>query len=578
MATPLDFEVYGNNNAALFNLKIFRGEGMALLGMNWKSGPPPINFVGFCIEYKEPNGGQFYAVSNRLSFPGIDRKANPNNKSSRFSPIQKFRWIHFPYHPGLKGNYTYRVSPVFMDGKGVLSYGDYQEADIQLENETYPGMLNIAFTRGFIGSQAFEDRFRDGNDQHSLLPSAKDDRHTFVSENPQAQQAYAWLGLQARKIILDLLDAAIADPTAKVVVTAYDLDEKEVVDKLEKLGERLRIIIDSSDKHGLPGSYETRAEERLIKSAGAENVQRQKAGGLQHNKYIAVAGSVQQAVGGSTNFSWRGFFVQNNNAVLVHGRDQVEVFFAAFEKLWKNKEQSGIFADSISAGWNDLNLPGVEGSITFSPHSDNNACLKKIADDISTTTSSLMFSLAFLYQTKGVILDSVTNVTKNNKMFVYGISDKEVDGLDLKIPEGNRPVAFPANLPGGVVEGFDEEGSIGSGIRMHHKFVVIDFDKPEAMVYTGSYNFSLAADNDNGENLWRFRDRRIAVAYMIEAVSMFDHYEWRDAVKKAKEINIRLNLAVPPADPGRKTWWAEDYTTPQKIRDRELFSKQFITN
>ena len=36
---------------------------------------------------------------------------------------------------------------------------------------------------------------------------------------------------------------------------------------------------------------------------------------------------------------------------------------------------------------------------------------------------------------------------------------------------------------------------------MHHKFVVLDFDTDDARVYLGSYNFSEAADFDNGENM-----------------------------------------------------------------------------
>ena len=45
-----DFQVTGTNNAALFTLKVHRGDGMALLGMNWKRGQPPDDFVGFAIE------------------------------------------------------------------------------------------------------------------------------------------------------------------------------------------------------------------------------------------------------------------------------------------------------------------------------------------------------------------------------------------------------------------------------------------------------------------------------------------------------------------------------------------------
>jgi hypothetical protein len=51
-----DFQVMGKNPEALFTLKLYRGEGMCLIGMNWKSGKPPRDFVGFAIEYKEPGG------------------------------------------------------------------------------------------------------------------------------------------------------------------------------------------------------------------------------------------------------------------------------------------------------------------------------------------------------------------------------------------------------------------------------------------------------------------------------------------------------------------------------------------
>src|SRR5258708_38464021 len=96
MANPPDFEVYGTNQSALFSLKVFRGEGMALLGMNWLNSPPPDNFVGFAIEYLEPGGAQFYPLKNRLSFLDNAGNVNPNILTTRLSPIQKFRWVHFP--------------------------------------------------------------------------------------------------------------------------------------------------------------------------------------------------------------------------------------------------------------------------------------------------------------------------------------------------------------------------------------------------------------------------------------------------------------------------------------------------
>src|SRR5215510_13473129 len=98
-----DFQVSGQNDAAKFTLKIHRGDGMALVAMSWKTGKPPVEFVGFAIEYKEPGGDQFFALKNRLCFPGMAKSGNPNRLSTKLSPIQKFRWVHFPRNAELEG-------------------------------------------------------------------------------------------------------------------------------------------------------------------------------------------------------------------------------------------------------------------------------------------------------------------------------------------------------------------------------------------------------------------------------------------------------------------------------------------
>lgn len=157
--------------------------------------------------------------------------------------------------------------------------------------------------------------------------------------------------------------------------------------------------------------------------------------------------------------------------------------------------------------------------------------------------------------------------TGQKGIMVYGLSDKSVGGLDVQ-KNGNPPVAYP--------EDFEDESAGGSGARMHHKFVVIDFNKPTARVYTGSHNFSVAADTKNAENLFLIRDPRVATAYMIEAVSMFDHYQVRDLVAKKKKAETKgqkhsINLRLPPRKKGEKPWWDQYWTVKQKINDREMF-------
>ncbi len=569
------FQVNGKNNNALFTLKIHRGDGMCLLAMNWKKGQPPADFVGFAIEYKEPGGQKFYVLKNRLTFAGVD-KNDPNRFSTLRSPIQKFRWVHFPRNANMDGKFIYRVTPVFMNILDELSHGESQEAAIELRRDTYPGKVNVAFTRGYVSSQAFVDYYqKDGEDISMLIPSSADQGLTFQPTHSKKEMAYQWMGFEGREIILDLLDSAIKDKKAKVSVIAYDLNEPEIVSRLEQLGDRLRIIIDNEGPHGKKGSGENQAATRLRKTAGNSHVKRQHMGKLQHNKIIIVEGpKVNEVICGSTNFSWRGIYVQANNALEIKGSKAVKVFSEAFENFWKNKDVVKDFGQTNSALWNDLTFYGINMKVSFSPHIKSNAVLASIAEDIDKQTkSSLFYSLAFLHQTSGVINDAINNKTNSEEIFVYGISDKKNGGIIIQKPDGNLAPVFPKELTNkNTPEPFKSEPVGGSGNRMHHKFIVIDFDKPTARVYTGSYNFSKAADTSNGENLLLIKDRRIAVSYMIEALRIFDHYHFRTKQNDAENGIDKLELKNPPKNANETAWWSQYYSVKKRIRDRELFA------
>ena len=565
-----EFQVSGGNAAALFTLKVHRGDGMALLAMNWRRGKPPADFAGFAIEYKEPGGDRFFALKNRVAFSTKDGEVNPAKLSTMLSPIQKFRWVHFPRNANMDGEFLYRVTPVFMNAQDELSYGDSQEVAIELRRETYPGQLNVTYTRGFVSSQAFVDTYEKIAPVKTLIPAKADEGLDFEPTHPKTEQALAWMGFEAREEILATLDEAIKDK-AQVRVVAYELNLPEMVERLEKIGTRLKIVIDDSANHKKPHTAESQAAARLVESAGEDNVKRQHMGQLQHNKTIVVDGpTVKKVVCGSTNFSWRGFYVQANNAVILQGAKPVEVFTAAFDDYWDNESA---FKTTDSAELTKLALTGIDARVAFSPHAASNALLKTIATDIrDNTTSSLFFSLAFLYQTPGLMLNAIKKVSDDDDIFVYGISDRAVGGLDILRPDGNVSPVFPAALAKNVPEPFSKEPVGGGGVRMHHKFLVIDFDKPSARVYLGSYNFSDTADTKNGENLVIIRDRRVAVSYTIEALRIFDHYHFRVVQQEAKKARKKLHLAKPPRQRGENPWWDEDYTDARKIKDRELFA------
>jgi hypothetical protein len=114
-----DFQVEGDSATAPFTLKLHRGEGMILAAMNWRAGKPPRDFVGFAIEYKKPGAKTFSAVRSTKNFPG-----GPRNAKSTEAPFQRFRWVVFPYEGFTEGDYTFRVTPMFMDEQQKLSGGE----------------------------------------------------------------------------------------------------------------------------------------------------------------------------------------------------------------------------------------------------------------------------------------------------------------------------------------------------------------------------------------------------------------------------------------------------------------------
>ncbi|WP_312885931.1 hypothetical protein [Rhizobium leguminosarum] len=93
-----------------------------------------------------------------------------------------------------------------MSGSDQLSYGVARTTAVQLASETYPGVLNVAFTRGFISSQAFVDNYVDHGPVRTLLPPDSKSGLSFVPTHPDTKSALAWMGFKAYRELLEVLD------------------------------------------------------------------------------------------------------------------------------------------------------------------------------------------------------------------------------------------------------------------------------------------------------------------------------------------------------------------------------------
>ena len=563
MTTPFT----NSKSSGGLTVKVWRGERMVLIGMDVAN--PEADFVGFSIEVQSPGSNKFMPLRNRLAFSysatttkSVDGYRNFDSTSA---PFQTFRWTHFPYQPQ-DGTYQYRVTKQHMHADSSLYAGASVTVPIELQGHIYDGFLDVGFTRGFASSQAYVDRY--GNNTH-IIP-------TVIAEGLSFKKVpgdvYQWLGFEAYQLLFDLLNEIVGDDTLTLDLFAYDFNEPDILAALEKMGPRLRAIIDNSKGHNTDTDAESIAAKRLGISAGAANVHRMHFTTLQHNKVLIVkrSGKPYKVLFGSTNFSFRGLYIQANNSLLFQSTGVVQWFIDYFQQAFASP--AGFAASPIASAWHDVTAAGMpKVSLCLAPHTAANLSLGKIGDAINGATSSVFFCIAFLNQaTSGAVHDAV-KALENKPLFSYGVSDK-VGELAVHKPDGTLGIVDFEYLSAHAPEPFKSEWSGGAGIHEHNKFVVVDFNLPSAKVFTGSCNMSVSGEEKNGDNLICIEDSRVATSYAIQAVLIFDHLQFRTKMKAATSLKT-LTLAKPTAISGQPAWFTRFYVAgSQAQRDRQLFS------
>ena len=560
---------FSNSGAsASLAVKLWRGERMCLIGMDVAA--PEDDFVGFAIEVKSPGSPDYVPLRNRLNFDYADAASNGvdgfRNYLSTTAPFQKFRWIHFPYDPR-DGTYLYRITKMHMNAAGALRGGD-QVADlpITLDRVTYDNYLEVGFTRNFASSQAYADKF--GNNP-AVIPA---DPAQGLSFAKLPGDVYSWLGFEAYELIFGLLDEVANDAQLAIDVFAYDFNEPDILARLEACGGRVRAIIDNSAEHGHEDSAESQAAARLSASAGADSVRRMHFKSLQHNKVFVVRRDNQptKVLFGSTNFSFRGIYIQANNALVFHSDEAAGLFGRAFELAFNG---AAAFAkDGLSSKWSLVQASGLPvAHLCFSPHKSSDLSLGPVGAAIDQASSSVFYAIAFLNQIRSGPVREAVDRLMGKDVFSYGIADRE-GGLEIHKPDGSVGLVDFSYLAQHAPEPFKTEWSGGSGIHQHDKFIVTDFNLPSAKVFTGSSNLSPSGEIGNGDNLVMIEDARVATAYAIEALRIFDHLHFRSNMQIAG-VTSSLTLARPPG-PGQDSWFHHFYVTgSQASKDRVMFSR-----
>ncbi|MHB8105461.1 MAG: phospholipase D-like domain-containing protein, partial [Dehalococcoidales bacterium] len=383
---------------------------------------------------------------------------------------------------------------------------------------------------------------------------------------------YEWLGYHARKLLFKFMDECLQDPAITVDLFAYDIDETDFVSRLEKLGGRLRAFLDNADLHTKAGALEPKVYDKLVKTAGADNVKRGHFRRFAHNKVLIQKknGVPVKALTGSANFSVRGLYAQANNVLVFDDPPVARLYEQAFEQAFNDPAQTqSAFSSSdiASTYWEIGNAECPGGVIAFSPHKDAAISLDRVAYEIEHADSSVLFAIMELGGT-GPVMEKIRQLD-TAKVFAYGVTQSSANLKYFK-PGSNRSKVVPFGyLKDKIPQPFVQEFSGGMGQIIHHKFLAVDFNDSNPIVFTGSSNFAAGGEKENGDNLIAIFDRGIATAYGVEAVRLLDHYDFRLKMKTATEVSP-LKLKDKSA---KEPWWTRYYDeTNIKYHDRQLFS------
>ena len=544
-------------------LTAYTGDGNVLLAYSLDSSLLKANqLAGFSIQFTPPGGTPTYLL-NRLNYNQPVTAKTPLAQapwtSSQQAPFQKFHWVHFPTNV-VPGKFTYKVTARYCQGSGLVD-GPSAEVNIDLVS-AQTGDFELGLTRGYISSQAYATKFKNA----PIRPTPKTQNYNTAPYQAQ----YAWLGAHARAMIFTLLKACVADPTIEVDLFAYDLDEPDIIAMLVQLKGRLRAFLDNASLH-TGKALEVTAHARLVASAGAANVKQGHFQRYAHDKIIIVkkAGKAIKVLTGSANFSVRGLYVQANNVLLFNDADIADQYEQVFDSVFKN--MAGFVKGPLAAKWfpfaGKAGIPNFE--VSFAPHKKPPFSMVTVQQALASAKSSVMFAVMEL-SGSGAVLNTLQTMHLSGKVFSYGMTQND-KGFTLYKP-GQPGVLVPfATLKKQVPPPFQAEFDGGPGQTIHDKFIVIDFNDANPIVYTGSSNLADGGEASNGDNLLQISDPAVAQVFAAEAIRLVDHYYFRAAVRSATTVKP---LVLSPCGSNASPWWTRDYD-PNNMRNvqRELFAQ-----
>jgi len=523
---------------------------LVLLALDWPDGRLRPSFLGFAIR-RAPGfskGEKQGYLFNKIGFMPLGPDSHP--MPSNVAPIQKFLWWDSAINTEDRGkSFAYTVVPVLGTGPNDLQL---QEQSAQTVTVSIPRIvtdgIGTYFNRAVVSSQAFSREF----------PAATMD----------IDKAMAWLANGLEGAIPGFLKGADAIEGA-----VYHLTDNEwVLPALKKMSAKGSLVYAFKP----PSETVNAAAVTALKKTGIHFDPRSKTA-IMHDKFLVkrAGGQPVGVLTGSANFTPEGLTSQAN---LLHtfASPRLAALYAKRRDLIA--PDPAVAATAKDAGWSaPVKIGKASVRVFFSPEPsakrvslDTVVAAVKAAKQsavfcmFSPTDKPLLDALIAVGDKKKVLfgmLNSITDPSKKKKktgpeagsgeppkqpsaaaqvqvtIFNRSRKDKKVLAYSYFNP-GNTPAGFLPELSSvdfssrSIVPPLKpapgKKKAFVPAVHIHHKFLVLDAETKNPVIYTGSANFSKNSTNRNDENLLEIKgDRGLAQTYLAEFMRLYEHYRAR---------------------------------------------------
>ncbi|MEK9285462.1 phospholipase D-like domain-containing protein [Bradyrhizobium sp. ISRA442] len=525
----------GNGNVVV---KAYTSPTLVLLAYDWPAGDEHEDFLGFAIE-RTPgfDGAAKSWLPNRIGFKGP--KPDHSDFPSSEAPIQKFYWWDARIDTKDRGHsFKYRIVPV--RGKpDALNLLDAQATAIDVQvplTEEYG--ITTHFNRAVVSSQAFSKQFPE------------------ITTAAQQKAARAWLGNGMEQAVPQFLDRAAGKDIEGAI---YHLtDETWIIPALKNYGGLISLAYNHTSKDQ---ASDDAIQELEDSGRPADLFAARTHASIMHNKFLVRVGAAdhpEAVLAGSANFTSEGLSAQANVLHAFESPELAKLYLARKRLLDGDPGLSE--TQKAQKGWSDEVVVGDATIRSFFPPEGNKTrvSIDTIIDAIKAAKHSIL--LCAFDPTDMNLLNAVFDASDEGKMMlalVNRVPAKEPTGdpshgdvaakiaiLD-RAQKSDEIVGFGAFSAKDTPTDFMPERVLWPGedpkimVRVHHKFVVIDAEGDNPVVFTGSANFSGNSLHHNDENMLEItKCPRIAGMYMAEFLRLYEHYRARVKSEDIKTFKL----------------------------------------